>query len=382
MRKIYRTLSVFTLGCVLVLESQAQVIMFDDFNYSGVNDAQIGAFNKWSIVTGTNGPPDGATYSKNNITFITDPDQPTNKLMTLSATVNGTSKATTHARIETSGYDYFEGTYAARVYFSETPYTYKDANIQTFYTIVDYTLGGDGSKYSEIDFEYMAADQWGTSTNKQVLYMTSWNRYIADPWQAWKAYFAPVKSYQGWHTLVTSATDKMNVKFWVDGVYIGQKSITDNDGTSVYPRSNMQVAFANWIWNNKVGSSSSNRTTTMQVDWVMYYKNTEMSTAQIEALVETYRTQGVQRQNLSGQKHIVTVTGLENESVEGITVYPNPSQTGMFHISYPVKYAEVTNLQGEIVLQLNDTNRIDMSNFDAGIYFLKIGSQYIKLLHK
>lgn len=91
--------------------------------------------------------------------FVDDTSLAGNKLLTLSTQVNGLQRTSTQARLETDGFEYFEGTYAARVYFDETPYDYKDANIQTFYTIVNWLLGGDGSKYSELDFEYMAADK-------------------------------------------------------------------------------------------------------------------------------------------------------------------------------------------------------------------------------
>ncbi len=299
----YRKL-VALLFCVIAFSAKSQIIMFDDFTYSSVNDAQLPLFNKWTIVAGTSGPPEGANYSKNNISFVNDPDNVNNKIMTLSTTVNGQTKATTHSRIESS-FEYFEGTYSARVYLSEVPFTYSDANIQTFYTIVSSNLAGDGSKYSELDIvEYMAADKWGTSTNNPVLYVTSWNRYIADPWQAWKRYFAYPKSYAGWHTFTASCTDGVNVKYWIDTTYLGSQATTDNDGSSVYPRASMQVAFANWIWNNVTGSSQTNRTTTMQVDWTLFAKSQELTPAQVITQVNTFRSQGVQRRNLLGQTYV------------------------------------------------------------------------------
>jgi hypothetical protein len=307
----------------------SQTLMFDDFTYTGVADPQLPVFNKWNIIDGVDGPPDGGVYSKNNITFIADPNNSNNKLMTLSATVNGSSRATTHARIETSGYEYFEGTYAARINLSDIPFTYKDANIQTFYTIVSSSLAMDGTKYSELDIiEYMAADKWGISADNPVAYYTSWNKYQADPWQAWKTYFAAQGSIAGWHTLIAQCTDGVNVKYWIDDTYLGAQSKCDgnnpdNDTTSpVYPRSNMQVAFANWIWNNVIGSSTNSRTTTMQADWVLYYKNTALTKAQIDALVAGYRTQGLQRQNLAGQTY---TTGTCNVPAQPGTITGNTS---------------------------------------------------------
>lgn len=169
--------------------SYGQTIMFDDFTYFGVNDSQLASFNKWSIVDGRSGPPEGAMYSKNNIGFITDPNNASNKLMTVSTTVNGTTKAVTDARIENS-FDYFTGTYAARVYLSDLPNTYSDGNVQTFFTIVNSSLAGDGTKYSELDIvEYLASDKWGLSPNNPVLYTTSYHKYQAVPWKPYKTYF-------------------------------------------------------------------------------------------------------------------------------------------------------------------------------------------------
>jgi hypothetical protein len=316
--------------------SFSQVIMFDDFNYASPDDAQL-SFNKWQIINGASGPPEGGQYSKNNIAFITDPANSNNKLMTLSTTVNGSTKATTHSRIETSAFEYFEGTYAARVYLSDVPFTYKDANIQTFYTIVSSGLAGDGTKYSELDIiEYMAADKWGVSTDNRVAYYTSWNKYIPDPWAAWKTYFAVQGSIAGWHTFIAQCTDGVNVKYWIDDTYLGAQSKCDGnnpdgDTTSpVYPRSNMQVAFANWIWNNVTGSSTANRTTTMQADWVLYYKNTAYTKAQIDALVSGYRSQGLIRRNLAGQTVITnpcTVPGQPGTITGNTSVAAGSSQT-------------------------------------------------------
>lgn len=297
----------FCLSCLLLIVAFSsdvvigQTKMFDDFNYESVNDPAITSFNKWSIVTGSNGPPTGALYLKENIAFKADPNLAGNSLITLSTTVDGQSKATTNSRIETSGFDYFEGTYASRVYVSDVPFNYQDANIQTFYTIVSHLLGNDGSVYSELDFEYMASDHWGIAAKQPVMYLTSWNRYIPDPWQAWKRYFAYQESFQGWHDFVVSCTDGVNVKYWIDGEYMGAMATTDSDGTSVYPRSPMQVAFANWIWNYAVGPSTDDRTTTMEVDWVLFVKDQEVSTQQVLSNVNDYRSKGIIRENLNGE---------------------------------------------------------------------------------
>ena len=339
------------------ISGHAQVIMFDDFNYSGNTDPQLASFNKWQIINGVSGPPEGATYSRNNVNFITDPNDASNKLMTLKTTVNGQSKAITHSRIESS-YEYFEGTYASRVYLSDEAFASKDANIQTFFTIVSSSLAQDGSKYSELDIiEYMAADKWGVSPDNRVGYTTSYHKYIANPWTPWKTYSTQQKSLAGWHTFIATCTDGVNIRYYMDNTLIASHSVTDNEtqaGLSVYPRSNMQVAFANWIWNNVLGTSNANRENTFMTDWVLYYKNTALDLTQINTLVANYKAQGLKRRNLAGQ------TFYETPQTGVATVYKDCNYGGQA-VSLPIGNYTLSNLQAKGILD-NDISSLKVQN--------------------
>ena len=351
LRLLLLTFIFFGLSC------HAQVIMFDDFNYSGNNDPQLASFNKWQIVNGVSGPPEGATYNRNNVTFIADPDNAANKLMALKTTVNGQTKAVTHSRIESS-YEYFEGTYASRVYLSDESFASKDANIQTFFTIVSSALAQDGSKYSEMDIiEYMAADKWGVSPDNRVGYTTSYHKYIANPWTPWKTYSTQQKSLAGWHTFIATCTDGVNIRYYMDNTLIATHSVTDSEtqaGLSVYPRSTMQVAFANWIWNNVLGTSTSNRENTFMADWVLYYKNTALDLTQINTLVANYRSQGLKRRNLAGQ------TFYETPQNGIATVYKDCNYTG-YAVSLPVGNYTLADLQAKGILD-NDISSLKVQN--------------------
>lgn len=317
--------------------------MFDDFNYSSIDDPQFSSFNKWTIVSGVSGPPEGGQYNRNNVAIASDGS---NRVMTLSTTVNGSNKAVTHSRVETAGFEYFEGTYAARVYLSDVPFTYKDANIQTFFTIVSSAYAQDGSKYSELDIvEYMAADKWGISQDNQVTYTTSYHKYIAVPWKPWKVYNATTGSKAGWHTFVASCTDKVNIRYYMDGNLIATHSVTDAEtqaGLSVYPRSNMHVAFANWVWNNVIGSNGASRTTTMQVDWTAYFKDQGLTPAQVESQVSTFRSQGLTRRNLAGQ----TAYGTPPPSDGVATFYTDCNHQGTA-VSLPVGNYTMAQLESK-----------------------------------
>ncbi|WKL49364.1 carbohydrate-binding protein [Flavobacterium pectinovorum] len=346
------------------LSGQAQVIMFDDFNYSGNTDPQLASFNKWQIINGVSGPPEGATYSRNNVNFITDPNDASNKLMTLKTTVNGQSKAITHSRIESS-YEYFEGTYASRVYLSDEAFASKDANIQTFFTIVSSALAKDGSKYSELDIiEYMAADKWGVSPDNRVGYTTSYHKYIANPWTPWKTYSTQQKSLAGWHTFIATCTDGVNIRYYMDNTLIATHSVTDNEtqaGLSVYPRSTMQIAFANWIWNNVLGTGTGNRENTFMTDWVLYYKNTAVDLAQINTLVASYKAQGLKRRNLAGQ------TFYDTPQSGVATVYKDCNYGG-YAVSLPAGNYTLANLQAKGILD-NDISSLKVqTGYEVVLY--------------
>lgn len=296
--------------------------------------------------------------------------------MTLATTVVGQTNSITHSRIQTQGFEYFEGTYSARVYFSELPFHYHDANIQTFYTIVSHDLSGDGSKYSELDFEYMAADKWGAPSddNKQTMYLTSWNRYVAEPnWQAWKRYWSEQKSYEGWHTLVVSCNDGVNVKYWMDGMFITSMSLTDNDGTSVYHRSPMRIAFANWIWNNVIGDSTDVRKTEMKVDWVLFNKGVELNSVEVVELVEEYKKEGIKRINLKGEVYKDVVTEVEEyEKKEEVKLFPNPAnnQVLLMGISEDV-IVSVYDSSGKLLFKKRTVKQVlDIQQLLMGVYSL------------
>jgi ribosomal protein S7 len=308
------------IGLLLIVSSTtsgfAQTIMFDDFNYNGNSDPAITSFNKWEITDGTDGPIYPASYKASNITFGTDPSDGNNVLMNLASSTTNQTSGIVNSRIQTSDYSYFEGTYAARVYFDDAPAINKDGANQTFFSIVDYTLGPDQSKYSEIDFEYLAYDVWGTPSNKNM-WVTSYNSYTDTKME--KASLPSIKDYGGWHTLVYSFTDKVHVKWWIDGVFIGQVSVAeDGSGLTVYPRSPMQIAFANWIWyegNFGLGSSTARRTYNMKVDWVMFYQGAEKTTNEMTSLVSNYKSQGVLRRNLAGQVYQVNTNKAPQVSI-------------------------------------------------------------------
>ncbi|MBN2485834.1 MAG: carbohydrate-binding protein [Bacteroidales bacterium] len=262
------------------------VEMFDDFNYSGYSDPQLQAINNWYIVDGVSGPPSGAVYAKENITFFADPDLSNNMLMGVVTTANNNPENNRHARIETADMVYQRGTFAARVFFDDTPALYNDGNVETFYTINSYATCNNPDLYSEVDFEYLPWDSWHWE-RKNTMYMTTWETCEI------RTHEKSVTSYQGWHDLVYAYVPGGPVKFYIDGNLLA--SINAD-----VPDSDQNISFANWIYQNTVGSSPDTRTTTMKVDWVYHAKDIELAPADVLAKVNNFRSNGIIAKNIQG----------------------------------------------------------------------------------
>ncbi|MHB1921283.1 MAG: glycoside hydrolase family 16 protein [Chitinophagaceae bacterium] len=276
------------------------VLMFDDFNYSGIQDPALDSFNHWEIVNGPDGPPSGAFYSSSNIQFSDDPSLPGNRIMDLLSTCSPHGDSLLHSRIQTSNYPFVAGTFAARVHFDDAPSLNQDAAVQTFYAIADYNrYGADPSHYGEIDFEYLPWDIWGATQEGKSMYMTSYR--VAEPTPI-KASISSSKDWKGWHTLLFSYLNQQQVNFWIDGQLMGRLSKSlDSTAQSIYPGSPLQVAFANWISRINAQDSSNSRTYKFQVDWFLYIKGEEISTKSVESIVQQFRDHSIVRENLEGQ---------------------------------------------------------------------------------
>lgn len=76
-----------------------------------------------------------------------------------------------------------------------------------------------------------------------------------------------------------------------------------------------------------------------------------------------------------------TITSTENQrNEEVLSVFPNPSQSGMFRLSESASYA-VYNAQGELV-KTGESQSIDLSVFPKGVYLLKMDENTVKIIHQ
>src|SRR5687767_1121530 len=191
--------------------SESSQILFDDFAYSG--HAEMTA-NGWVVRSGSGWPGvPGATFRAENVSFIDYPDQAGNRLLRMTSSTDGTSENTYQTQV-CHQRKYHEGTYAARVRFSDVPISGPDGDqiVETFYTITPYVRPLDPD-YSEMDYEYLPNGGWGSS--ELTFYVTTWETVQIEPWNADNTSNSIQGSLAGWHTLVTQVTGG-TVRYFID----------------------------------------------------------------------------------------------------------------------------------------------------------------------
>ncbi len=252
---------------------------FDDFSYRSNRDSLLQR-NGWNIVDGIHGPPRGAHYSRDNISFSEDPRHAENRVMYLRVSTADTPESMLLSRIETPPV-FYEGTYAARVYFDNALRKTRDGNIQTFYAINTLRFPND-SLYSECDMEYLPYDVWHAEGNtKSKLYLNTWETYQEDPWKADLASDTLYQHQSGWHILLFQVANGHSVIYYLDKE---KEPLAEHcrspQGSPVYPESPMRIAFANWIIARpgvSPGDSEQRRSSVMGVDWVYFAQNTALA---------------------------------------------------------------------------------------------------------
>ncbi|MEU6727920.1 cellulose binding domain-containing protein [Nonomuraea wenchangensis] len=250
-------------------------VLFDDFTYSGPSDPLL-AQRGWTVRASSGGPGvPGATWSPSAVSFP-------GGLLTLDSTTNGTAAGTVQAELSTANRKFFEGTYGARVRFTDAPTSGPDGEhvVQTFFTITPlrYNLDPD---YGELDFEYLPNGGWGEPSN--ILYTTSWETYQGDPWQAVNTHTEERASFAGWHDLVIQVSGG-RIRYYVDG-----RPFADH-GDIYYPETPMWIMFNQWFID--LQAATGTRTYRQQVDWLYYSKNEVVPPADVVSRVGALRAAG------------------------------------------------------------------------------------------
>ena len=218
--------------------------------------------NGWVIRSGSGWPGvTGATFRPENVSFVDYPDLAGNRLLRMTSSTDGTPEHTFQTQV-CHQRKYLEGTYAARVRFSDAPVSGVDGDqiVQTFYTITPYERPFDPD-YSEMDYEYLPNGGWGSG--ELTFYVTTWETVQIEPWNADNTSTSIRGSLEGWYTLVTQVTGG-TVRYFIDGKLIAQH------GGKYYPDAPMSINFNMWFIHGGFVQEEGIREYQEDVDWVFH----------------------------------------------------------------------------------------------------------------
>ena len=263
--------------------ASAPQIFFDDFNYSDV-DALAGG--GWTVRTEAGHPGIvGAQWGKEALRVIDDPQNPSNRLLQLEASTDGTSTGSRQAQV-CHGRKYLEGTFAARVRFSDAPTLGPDGDvvIQSFYLVSPLRFAFD-PEFSEVDWEYLPNGGWGDTRTR--LYGITWQTVQVDPWKSYNQAHEEVRSLAGWHTLV------MQIGLGKTRHYLDGKLLAEHGGRN-YPVVAMSLNFNLWFApGGALPDEQSRRVYQQEVDWVYHIKDQLQTPDEVEQSVLRWRNEHV-----------------------------------------------------------------------------------------
>ena len=257
-------------------------ILFDDFSYATHDEMSS---NGWVVRSGSGWPGiTGATFRAENVSFVDYPDPADNRLLRMTSSTDGTPENTFQTQI-CHQRKYLEGTYAARVRFSDQPVSGVDGDqvVQTFYTITPYLEPLDPD-YSEMDYEYLPNGGWGSGDLS--FYVTTWETVQIEPWNADNTGNSVQGSLAGWHTLVTQVTGG-TVRYFVDGTLIAQH------GGAYYPDALMSINFNLWFIQGGLVQTDGVRQYEEDIDWVFHAAGVLLMPDEVTAKVNAFRSASV-----------------------------------------------------------------------------------------
>jgi hypothetical protein len=266
--------------------SESPQILFDDFSYSAT-DAMTA--HGWIIRSGSGWPGvSGATFRPENVSFVDYPDPADNRLLRMTSSTDGTSENTFQTQI-CHQRKYLEGTYAARIRFSDEPVLGIDGDqvVETFYTITPYEKPLDPN-YSEMDYEYLPNGGWGGA--QLTFYVTTWETVQIEPWNADNTGNSIQGSLAGWHTFVTQVMNG-TVRYFIDGKLIAQH------GGKYYPDALMSINFNLWFIDGGLVQAAGVREYQEDIDWVFHEVNVLLMPDEVNAKINELRNSSVKFQH-------------------------------------------------------------------------------------
>jgi hypothetical protein len=254
-------------------------VFFDDFDYATPEDV---ATNGWQLRTADGHPGlPGGRFGVDAFSVVDDPARPGNRLLRMTARTDGTGPGTVQAQI-CQQRKYFEGTYAARIRFTDTPVRGVDGDpvIETFYAVSPLAHAFDPD-FSEVDWEYLPNGGWGSE--KTRLYAISWQTVQIDPWESRNSAHEEFGSFAGWHVLLMQIAHG-EVREFVDG-----RPVAIHGGRN-YPVRPMSINFNLWFsTGGLLPAGPAPRVYEEDIDWVFHARNAVLSPAEVDAAVRDFR---------------------------------------------------------------------------------------------
>jgi hypothetical protein len=275
------------IGCAADGRAQPQDagLFFDDFSYMNPADLPQGG---WQVRTAPGHPGlPGGRFGLDALSFVDDPARAGNRLLRMTARTDGTGPGTVQAQL-CHQRKYLEGTYAARVRFTDAPAQGVDGDpvIETFYAVSPLAHAFDPD-FSEVDWEYLPNGGWGSE--KTRLYAISWQTVQIDPWEAHNSAHEEFASFDGWHVLLMQVAHG-EVREFVDG-----RPVAVHGGRNV-PVRPMSIAFNLWFsTGGLLPAGGAPRVYEEDVDWVFHAARAVLSPADVEAAVQALRAAGTAR---------------------------------------------------------------------------------------
>lgn len=268
MKRALLALLVVASGCA------TQKVLFDDFKYT---DAKQLEQHGWIIrsAPGWPGVP-GATWGGISL--------PGDGTVRMTSSTDGTP-ANTHQTQLCQQRKFLDGTYAARVRFTDAPAggPTGDQIVETFYMISPIKKALD-PVYGETDFEYLPNGGWGKTG--PTMFFTTWYTFQLEPWIADNVSNNVSGALGGWHTLVAQLGNG-TVTYYIDG-----KQQAQHTG-KFYPRSIMSLNFNLWFVRTGMIAGNDTRTYIEDIDWVYHRANKVIAPDAVEAEVAKFREQQV-----------------------------------------------------------------------------------------
>jgi len=262
----------------------ADAVFFDDFSYSKTQEMKR---NGWILRTepGWPGIP-GATWSEDGVSLHKHPTEARNRIVRMTSSTDGTTGPNTRQTQICHQRKYLEGTYAARVRFTDSPVSGPggDQLVESFYSIAPLKAPMD-LDYSELDYEYLPNGGWGI--DGPTLYATTWETFSPEPnWKKDNVFKTASGSQAGWHTLIKQVMNQ-KVTYFVDGKLFAEH------GGEYYPEDTMSINFNLWFIRDGMIKSSERRAYEEDIDWVFHQAGVALSPEQVEAAVANLRRRSV-----------------------------------------------------------------------------------------